>query len=140
MRNARSDIMSYTENRREYLDKKYSEIEDAPIEGKPSKRHPPKKSVHRHRYENCILRWDDDSWITYDEHHSLHRVTKTIHMLASYCIDCGKIGEYDRSDPFYRKIGMPLIMMIIPKESLEEAKSRYPVFDVSGYQDKFVSR
>lgn len=134
-------------DRQEYLDMKYAEVEDAPITGKPSKRHAPKKTDHKHTYRNCVLCWN--GWRVYGKDGKYVETSQCVrYMLASYCLDCGKIGEYDKSDPFYKKMEKdaaekhiwPLVFGVLPQQYIDAAVDVYPVFEVvDPFKDKFVS-
>lgn len=132
--------------RGEYIEKKYAEVEDKPIEGRSSKRHAPKKAKHKHSYKNCVLCWVDDSWLTFSDN-GANRKSRVVYMLASYCTECGKVGEYDKSDRFFirmqedaRKRNLtPSFFGYLSQQYIDAALDNYEVFEVSGPFDKFVS-
>lgn len=124
----------------EYLEKKYQEVEDKPITGKPSRRKPPKKSDHAHQYVNCIF----------------YRASRKTYTLGSYCPQCGKINlSYDRDDKRYKKlmdaiqahyadkpyVTHSLVFGSIPKECVDDALALFEdVFEVDDpWTDKYVS-
>ena len=77
--------------KREYIEKKYAEYDDesdVPYKHCRSKRHAPKKSKHKHEYENCVVVDPnrDDSF-----------------NLISTCKMCGKIGDAQKDKRIDRK-------------------------------------
>ena len=112
-----------------YLKEKYREVEDdAAISGKRrSKRKAAQKSDHKHTYKNCVLRVPGP-------------YGGIEHMMASYCTQCGKIGEYDKSDSFYQETieRFDFIFCFIPRKYVSVFCDKYEVFDIKSIFDKYI--
>lgn len=132
----------------EYLDKKYASIEDKPIDGKSSKKKPMKKSNHKHSYKNCIVSWEEKYPLLRNGDHS----PRTVYALRSYCTCCGKIGEFDKTDPIYEQLinkasefqsnsytVVRFLFGTLPASVIDDAKKVYQVFKIKDIlTDKFV--
>lgn len=119
-------------DKEEYLKLKYAEVHDAPIAGKPSKRAVPQKIRHKHTWKRCLLRVP-----------GYLDKTKHNYALATYCEECGKIGDIDRKDKFYKKLVREqgtVVFGFVPEQYVEEALGLYEVFDIDDIiTDKYVS-
>lgn len=130
-----------TDEKQEYLDKKYAYIEDEPISGKKkSKRHPPRKEKHKHDYQNCVFQYDIRIW---DKVYPQFQ-------LGSYCTICGKISTY-HDDGKLTKYGfntswystiLGVMTVYGHEDEIERAKERarkiYPVYAIDPWNQKYV--
>lgn len=124
---------SYVEEIPKYIKQKESDISKSN-----------RKSKHKHKYEECLIRYELDS------KHNISKNKEQLHMLlSSYCVICGKIGKRFDSDKTIVKdfiiVNDSLFMnykntSIISIEKLyEEYHDKMPVFFVKNiFKDKYV--
>ena len=86
------------------------------------------KSKHKHEYESCLIRY---TYKLYDKEFSSIQI-------ASYCRLCGKIGgNIDPERSITEKIQNGYCRMLNSEEILKQ-NDDLPVFDVNGWDDKYV--
>lgn len=137
--------MSWSENRREYLDKKYEGYDDESDLSytKGSQRQTPRKSNHKHEYKNCVL--------VYQEKRPNHAAPsgfelRDYHMLGSYCTICGKVGRFDEKvDSFGWWHQAHCLSISDPSritfdEMYEKYKKVLPVFEIPSWDCKYIPR
>lgn len=86
------------------------------------------KSKHKHEYKSCLIRYMHDA---YGRKFSSIRI-------ASYCNLCGKIGEnINHERKITEKTENGYYRMLNSEEILKQ-NDDLPVFDVNGWDDKYV--
>lgn len=86
------------------------------------------KSKHKHEYKSCLIRY------TYDAY---GRKFSSI-QIASYCNLCGKIGRNTNPErKITEKTENGYCRMLNSEEILKQNED-LPVFDVNGWDDKYV--
>ena len=86
------------------------------------------KSKHKHEYESCLIRY---TYKLYDKEFSSIQI-------ASYCNLCGKIGRNTNPErKITEKTENGYCRMLNSEEILKQNED-LPVFDVNGWDDKYV--
>lgn len=101
--------------------------DDIPKYKKKSTRHPPKKSRHKHTYEDCLLNVEYEmGGILYDSV-----------FLSEYCAICGKIGNRrvlettkETSNGYSR---------LLNKDEILEKYKHLEIFEIDDFCDKYVT-
>lgn len=91
--------MGHSENRREYLDQKYAEVdgESNVKHSKSKKKSRPKKADHKHVFENCVLREE----VKVPQQNAVGYEIHEYYRLGGVCKVCGRIGGFDRNKDEY---------------------------------------
>jgi len=136
--------MSWSDNRREYLDKKYEAYDDesGAKYSKGSRRKPPKKADHKHEYRNCVLTFHED--VATAQSPKGHEM-RQFYMMASYCTVCGKIGQFDEASDtygYYRKAHSSFRSPehISFKDMYEAYRKVLPMFEIPEWDCKYIPR
>ena len=104
--------------------------DDIPKYKKKSTRHPPKKSKHKHTYEDCLLKIK-----IVLKYNTGERIVNRLH-LGNYCTICGKIGNItiptiEGRDNSFRKIS--------PNDMILEDYKHLEIFEIDDFCDKYVT-
>lgn len=87
------------------------------------------KSKHKHEYKSCLIRYT----------HDVYGGKFSSIQIASYCNLCGKIGgNIDPERSITEKIQNGYCRMLNSEEILKQ-NDDLPVFDVNGWDDKYVT-
>ena len=105
---------------------------DVPKYKKKAKKNTPKKSDHKHVYEDCVFHFPAESW---------HPESFTI---GSYCPVCGKIGTtinekwVNRTDRTWPHYDNPRFWNEEGRKQLCEETRTLPLFEVSEWFAKYI--